>query len=102
MNTTKKWWKINSVHICANLVVLLLSIAGLNHYMRDAPPDSVYVSVVALLGPYPYFVGIALSTSVLAFTYLKADSCSRQSFVFAGAGFTGFLAGLVFSNWFIS
>ncbi|WP_336580098.1 hypothetical protein [Alcaligenes sp. CHO6] len=102
MNTTKKFWKINSVNICANLVVLLLSIAGLDHYMRYDPSDAVYVSIIALLGPYPYLVGIALSISVLAFTYLKADSCSRQSFVTAGAVFTGLLAGLVFSNLLIS
>ena len=103
MSTTEKWWKYYSTHISANLVVLLLSIAGLNDFVHDDPADAVYVSVIALLGPYPYFVGIALSISVLAFTYSRADECTEgQAFALAGVVFTGLLAGLVFSNWFFS
>lgn len=50
MSTTEKWWKYYSIHISTNLVVLLLSIAGLYDFVHDDPADAVYVSVIALLG----------------------------------------------------
>lgn len=103
MSTTKKRRELYAAHIILNLVVLLLSIFGLWHFISDVPADAAYVSGIALLGSYPYFVGIASSVSVLAFTYARADKSTEiQAFTMAGVVFLGFFVGSYLASGFTS